>query len=133
VPRSYLGRISSLTQIEAIHRWVCLHRLFAIRWPHEPAFARGCAAELRELDNLSDQETVEIKTRPLPFDGRRTGSVCVVGPRRADSSMLVIIMPSSVEFTALTTLEVRIPVAAQIALTTPTKLYEHLSEILALK
>ena len=47
--------------------------------------------------------------------------------------MLVVLMPSSVEFTALTTLGVRMPVAARIALTTSTKLYEHLSEILALK
>ena len=30
--------------------------------------------KLRELDGLSDQETVEIKTYPLElFDGRRTG------------------------------------------------------------
>ena len=65
--------------------------------------------KLRELDGLSDQETVEIKTYPLElFDGRRTGCVSVVRPRRADNSTFIVLMPSSGEFTALTTLGERV-------------------------
>ena len=48
--------------------------------------------KLRELDGLSDQETVEIKTSPLElFDGRRTGCVSVVRPRRADNSTFIVL------------------------------------------
>jgi hypothetical protein len=65
--------------------------------------------KLRELDGLSDQETVEIKASPLElFDGRRTGCVSVVRPRRADNSTFIVLMPSSGEFTALTTLGERV-------------------------
>jgi hypothetical protein len=61
--------------------------------------------KLRELDGLSDQETVQIKTRPLElFDGRRTGCVSIVRPPRGDNSTFIVLMPSSGAFTALTPL-----------------------------
>ena len=65
--------------------------------------------KLRELDGLSDEETVEIKTHPLQlYDGRQTGPVGVVRPRRADDSAFIVLMPSSAGFTALTTLGERV-------------------------
>jgi hypothetical protein len=65
--------------------------------------------KLRELDGLSDEETVEIKTYPLQlYDGRQTGPVGVVRPRRADNSAFIVLMPSSAGFTALTTLGERV-------------------------
>src|SRR3954447_13073799 len=65
--------------------------------------------KLRELDGLSDHETVEIKTYPLNlYDGRRTGCVIVVRPRRADNSTFIVVMPSSGEFSALVTLGERV-------------------------
>jgi hypothetical protein len=60
--------------------------------------------KLRELDGLSDQETVEIQVGPFQLrDGRRTATVAVVRPRRADGSIFVVLMPSSQGFSALAT------------------------------
>ena len=65
--------------------------------------------KFRKLDNLSDDETVIIKTWPVElFDGRRTGCVNICRPPRADGSIFVVLMRSSGTFSALTTLGERI-------------------------
>jgi hypothetical protein len=62
-------------------------------------------ARLRELGNLSDGETVEIKTMGIRLpDGRLSGIVSVLGPHQQDGTRRIIFMPSSATFSARTTL-----------------------------
>jgi|ERR1044072_2459055 hypothetical protein len=68
--------------------------------------------KLRELDGFSEGDTVELKTYPLElFDGRRTGPVSVLRPARSGRPPFVVLMPSSGEFTALTTIGERLTYA----------------------
>jgi hypothetical protein len=62
--------------------------------------------KLRELGNLSDRETVEIKTSGIRLpDGRLSGIVSVLGSQQQqDGTRRVIFMPSSATFSAKTTL-----------------------------
>jgi hypothetical protein len=61
--------------------------------------------KLRELGNLSDRESVEIKTTGIRLpDGRLSGIVSVWGPQQQDGTRRVIFMPSSATFSAKTTL-----------------------------
>ncbi len=64
----------------------------------------------RDLDGLAEDEALVAKVTGLEMrDGRRIGFVILAGPKRADSSMLVIPMPSSSGFTALTPAGDRLP------------------------
>jgi hypothetical protein len=64
--------------------------------------------KLRELDCLSESDSVEVKTKSLHFaGGRASGLVLVLGPVRNDGSRWVIRMPSSAAFTARTTRELQ--------------------------
>jgi hypothetical protein len=66
---------------------------------------RDALDKLRELDGLSDSDTVEVRTSELRVgDGRVSGLVLMLGPARSDGCRWVIRMPSSARFTAKTTL-----------------------------